>query len=63
MRVNAQLPLLPFVVDLLYNKSVKHVIGPNTNLNPDRWSGVRPAPVCVLIVLEVVKATAQNIQL
>ena len=23
------------------------------NQNPDRWSGVLPAPVCVLIVLEV----------
>ena len=29
---------------------------PNTNWNPDRWSGVRPAPVCVLIVLEVLMA-------
>ena len=61
MRVNAQLPLLPFVVDLLYNKSVKHIIGPNTNLNPDRWSGVRPAPVCVLIALEVLMAVVQSI--
>ena len=28
----------------------------NTNWNPDRWSFVRPAPVCVLIVLEVLTA-------
>jgi len=33
----------------------------NTNQNPDRWSGVRPAAVCVLIVLEVLKAVVQSI--
>ena len=28
----------------------------HVNQKPDRWSGVRPAPVCVLIVLEVLMA-------
>jgi len=32
-----------------------------TNKNPDRWSGVRPAPVCVLVVLQVLMAVLQSI--
>ena len=31
------------------------------NKNPDRWSGVRPAPVCVLVVLEVLMAAAKHL--
>ena len=28
---------------------------------PDRWISVRPAPVCVLVVLEVLMAAVQSI--
>ena len=33
----------------------------DTNQYPDRWISVRSAPVCVLIVLEVLMAVVQSV--